>query len=361
MPDRIAARIVLFAGLTEWRDLTVTARYLTIVSPRAETVAMNPSDTREIGAGATEAAERIGHLVRETPLDHSPRFSAEVGAEVYFKLENLQHTGSFKLRGASNRLLTLTPEQRAVGCVAASSGNHGAAVAYAMQKLAVDGVIFVPEQTSTAKIDAIKSYGGDVRFFGTDGLDTETHARQYAEQHGMFYLSPYNDPAVIAGQGSCGVEIARQLPDVDSVYISVGGGGLISGVGSVLKSHNSDVRIVGCQPEASAVMAHSVEAGQIVDEPSEPTLSDGTAGGIEVDSITFDLCRAVTDEFVLVSEKQIADAMRQFIDLEHQLIEGAAAVAVAAILAQKDALQGRKVVALICGRNVSRATLKQIL
>lgn len=318
-------------------------------------------NSARVAEAAADAASRISDLVRQTPLDFSPRFSDVTGVEIYFKLENLQHTGSFKLRGAANRLKTLTPEQRAAGCVAASSGNHGAAVAYAMRKVDVDGVIFVPENTSPAKIDAIKSYGGDVRFFGTDGLDTETHARQYADQHGMFYLSPYNDAEVIAGQGTCGVEIATQLPNVDSVYIAVGGGGLISGVGSVLKSRNADVRIVGCQPEASAVMAHSIEAGHVVDEPSQPTLSDGTAGGVEADSISFDLCRAVTDEFVLVSEERIADAMRQFIDLEHQLIEGAAAVAVAAMLAQKDANQARKVVVLICGGNVSRATLRKIL
>lgn len=322
---------------------------------------MSPTDTTGVAAAAVDAANRIGTLVRETPLDHSPRFSRLVGAEVYLKLENLQYTGSFKLRGAANRLMTLAPEQRATGCVAASSGNHGAAVAYAMQKLGVDGVIFVPEQTSPAKTDAIKSFDGDVRFFGTDGLDTETHARQYAEQHGMFYLSPYNDAEVIAGQGSCGVEIATQLPDADSVYIAVGGGGLISGIGSVLKSHNPDIRIIGCQPEASAVMAHSVEAGHIVDEPSGLTLSDGTAGGVEQDAITFDLCRELIDEFVLVDEEHIAAAMRQFIDLEHQLVEGAAGVALAAMMSQKEHLQGLKVVVLICGGNISRDTLKRIL
>lgn len=322
---------------------------------------MSSPDTTGLAAAAVDAANRIGTLVRETPLDHSPRLSTLAGAEVYLKLENLQFTGSFKLRGAANRLMTLTPEQRAMGCVAASSGNHGAAVAFAMQKLGVDGVIFVPEQTSPAKVDAIKSYGGDVRFFGTDGLDTETHARQYAEQHGMFYLSPYNDAEVIAGQGTCGVEIATQLPDADAIYIAVGGGGLISGVGSVLKRHNPNVRIIGCQPEASAVMAHSVDAGHIVEEPSRPTLSDGTAGGIEPDAITFDLCRELIDEFVLVDEDQIATAMRQFIDLEHQLVEGAAGVALAAMMSQKEQLQGRKVVVLICGGNISRDTLKQIL
>ena len=335
--------------------------YLTIDGRTNETAGMVEMNRSRVAAAAADAAGRISDLVRQTPLDFSPAFSAATGADVYFKLENLQHTGSFKLRGAGNRLMTLTPGQRAAGCVAASSGNHGAAVAYAMQMIGVEGVIFVPENTSPAKIGAIRSYGGDVRFFGTDGLDTETHARQYADEQGMFYLSPYNDADVIAGQGTCGVEIATQLPDVDTVYVAVGGGGLISGVGSVLKSNAAEVRIVGCQPEASAVMAHSIEAGHIVDEPSQPTLSDGTAGGIEADSITFDLCRAVTDEFVLVSEEQIADAMRQFIDLQHQLIEGAAAVAVAAMLAQKDTIEASKVVVLICGGNVSRDTLKQIL
>ena len=151
-----------------------------------------PSAT-EIATAACQAADRISDLVRETPLDYSPIFSDKTGAEIWFKQENLQHTGSFKLRGAANRLMTLAPEQLAAGCVAASSGNHGAAVAYAMQKLGVHGVIFVPEQTASTKVDAIRSYGGDVRFFGSDGLDTELHARDYAERNDMFYLSPYND------------------------------------------------------------------------------------------------------------------------------------------------------------------------
>lgn len=316
---------------------------------------------RETAVAAEHAAQRIAGLVRETPLDYSPRFSAESGAEVFFKLENLQHTGSFKLRGAANRLMTLSAEQAAAGCVAASSGNHGAAVAYAMQKLNVGGIVFVPEQTSPAKVDAIKSYGGDVRFFGTDGLDTELHAREHAAEHGMFYLSPYNDAEVIAGQGSCGIEIIAQAPDIDTLFVAVGGGGLVSGVGSVLKSHNPDVRVIGCQPEASAVMARSVAAGHVIEEPSRPTLSDGTAGGVEQDSITFELCRALVDEFVLVDEESVAAAIRGFIDFEQQLIEGAAGVALAAMLAQKRDLAGRKIVVLICGGNISRATLKRVL
>jgi len=273
------------------------------------------------------AANRIGPNIRETALDHSPYFSELTGANVYMKLENLQYTGSFKLRGAFNKLLSLTPDQRRAGCVTASSGNHGAAIAFAMKKLGITGVIFVPEQTSSAKVDAIKRSGGDVRLFGTDGLDTETHAREFAKKNDMVYLSPYNDADVIAGQGSVGVELAKQFPNFDAVFIAVGGGGLISGIGAFLKSVNPDVEIVSCQPAASAVMTESVKAGEILDLPSDPTLSDGTAGGIEADAITFDICRDVISRFVVVSEEQIAHAMREFIDSHHMLLEGAAGVA----------------------------------
>lgn len=314
----------------------------------------------QVAAAAHAAANRIGDIVYTTPLERSPVFSDAAGAEVYFKLENLQHTGSFKLRGAANRLMTLSDEQRMQGCVAASSGNHGAGVAYAMQKLGLTGVIFVPEFTSAAKIDAIRQYGGDVRIFGTDGLDTEIHARAYAAEHGMRYVPPYNDPEVIAGQGTCGVEIAVQAADIDTLFVAVGGGGLISGVGSVLKTHNPAMRIYGCQPSASAVMAKSIGAGRILELPSMATLSDGTAGGIETDSITFELCRDIVDDFILVSENEIAAAMRQYMDAHEHVIEGAAGVAIAALLARPDLTRKRKIGVIICGGNVSEATLKSI-
>jgi len=312
---------------------------------------------QSVAASAERAAKRITELVQETPLEYSPFFSKQFSADVYLKLENEQRTGSFKLRGASNRLMTLSPEQRAKGCVAASSGNHGAAVAYAMRALDTSGVIFVPQQTSKAKVEAIRSYGGEVRFFGNDGLDTEQHAREYAISNGMFYLSPYNDAEVIAGQGSCGIEIAKQMHDADVVFIAVGGGGLISGLGSVLKTRNPDIRIIGCQPEASAVMAKSVQAGRILDMPSEPTLSDGTAGGIEAEAITFELCRQLVDEFVLVSEAQIAQAMREFSAEQQSEIEGAAGVAIAALNHCRESITGKKVVIVICGGNISQETL----
>lgn len=316
------------------------------------------SDT---AAAATEAAERAADYIVCTPLKRSAAFSEVLAADVYFKLENRQTTGSFKLRGATNRLLTLDPTQREQGCVAASSGNHGAAVACAMQTQGVSGVIFVPEHTSPVKIDKIRSYGGDVRLFGTDGLDTEEHARDYASRNGMFYLSPYNDEQVVAGQGTCGIEIARELPDVDAVFIAVGGGGLIGGVGAVLKAHNPDIRVFGCQPLASPVMMRSIEAGEIIDMPSEPTLSDGTAGGIEQGAVTFELNQAVVDEWVAVDEARIAAAMRKFMDAEGDVIEGAAGVAVAGMLARRDELTGKKVVAIICGGNISDDQLKDCL
>lgn len=284
-----------------------------------------------------------------------------LGAEVYLKLENRQTTGSFKLRGATHRLITLGDRQRRAGCVAASSGNHGAAVACAMRELGIKGVIFVPEHTSSAKVAAIRDYGGDVRFFGSDGLDTEEHARQFAVERGMTYLSPYNDAAVIAGQGTCGVEIIDDLPGVETVFAAVGGGGLISGVGCVLRVHNPDIQIIACQPEASPVMARSIEAGRIVEMQSQPTLSDGTAGGIEAGAITFPLNQAVVDEYVLVGEEDIASAMRLYMDVESDRIEGAAGVAVAALLARRDAVRGKSVVVIICGGNISDKKLEDVL
>jgi len=269
----------------------------------------------ETAARAHQAAERIADHVRRTPLRRSKSFSEDLGADVYFKLENDQATGSFKLRGATNRLLTLSDEQRALGCVAASSGNHGAAVACAMQKFGVAGIIFVPEQTSKAKVEKIRSYGGDVRFFGTDGLDTEQHAREFAESHSMFYLSPYNDEEVIAGQGTW---------------------------------------------LASPVMTRSIEVGEILDMPSEPTLSDGTAGGIEAGAVTFPLSQAVVDDWILVDEQQIGDAMRVYMACEDDVIEGAAGVAVAGLLARRDMIKGQKVAVIICGGNISAEILTSV-
>jgi threonine dehydratase len=308
------------------------------------------------------AAERIGPYVRVTPLDHSLALSQQTGADVYLKLENQQYTGSFKVRGALSKLLALTAEQRAAGVVTASSGNHGAGVAFGLRQLGLPGVIFVPEHAAPTKVAAIRRYGGEVRFFGVDGVDTELFARQYADERGLTFISPYNDWDVVAGQGTIGLELAQQLPELDAVFVAVGGGGLISGIAGYLKAHaNKPVTVIGCQPENSAVMSASVAAGQILDMPSLPTLSDGTAGGIEPGAVTFELCRALVDQYVLVSEAEIGAAVRLAIETHHQLIEGAAGVAVAAFLKTAEQWHGKRVAIVLCGANISLEALRAVL
>ena len=307
------------------------------------------------------AAGRVYPHVRKTRLEHSPHFSELTGANVYLKLENLQHTGSFKARGAFNKLLSLSEDELAAGCVTASSGNHGAASAYAMSRIGARGVIFVPEGTSSSKIAGIRRYGGDVQFHGQESGESETRARQYAAENNMTYISPYNDLAVIGGQGTCGIEIAADLPGVDAVFVSVGGGGLIAGIGTYLKSVRSSITVVGCLPEASPAMAKAIEAGKIVECEHRPTLSDGTAGSIEENAVTFPICQSVIDEVELVDEVSIAAAMREFIDGHSMLLEGSAGVALAALQARADEFKGRDVVVVICGANISRETLKTVL
>tara|TARA_B110000008_G_scaffold81795_1_gene83555 strand:+ start:15401 stop:16294 length:894 start_codon:yes stop_codon:yes gene_type:complete len=296
-----------------------------------------------------------------TPLEYSSYYSDISGAEVWLKLENLQVTGSFKARGAFNKTLSLNEYQKSVGCVTASSGNHGAASANAMKELEITGLVFLPEKTSSIKVDAIKRAGCEVRFFGKDGVDTEIYARQYAFDNNLTFLSPYNDEEVIAGQGTCGKEIIDCLPDCDAVFVAVGGGGLISGIAGYMKSKSPNIDIIGCQPEASAVMAHSIDSGKIIEIESNPTLSDGTAGGIEKDAITFDLCKNLVDYYELISEKQIVENIQTFIDTHRMLIEGAAAVALAGFLANKERYVGKKVVVVVCGGNIARKTLASII
>ena len=348
------------------------------------------------------AEQRIRPHIRETPLDPSPILSELGGANVWVKLENLQYTGSFKLRGATNKVLSLTAEERAAGVVTASSGNHGAAVAYSLQKLGASGTIFVPEIVSPAKETMIRRYGAQIRKIGNDSAISEAEARIYAEKQGLVYISPYNDPQVIGGQGTIGVEIGRQLrpqplpsppllregtvtgdvTNVDlsvtipslrvpsgrgglgrgpAVFISLGGGGLISGIATYLKTLDPTVQIIACSPTNSAVMQHSVAAGRIIDEESLDTLSDGTAGGVEPGAITFELVRDLVDSYVDVAEDEIAAAMRLFMEHHHMMIEGSAGVAIAGYLRLKEQFVGRDVVIVICGANISLAKLTTVL
>jgi len=313
-------------------------------------------------AGEVISAEKaIRPYIRETYLEYSSFYSRMTGAEVYFKLENLQHTGSFKLRGAMNKLLSLTDQEKGRGVVTASTGNHGAAMAYSLGKLNATGIVFVPDGASADKVQAIQRLGAQVRYFGDDTAVTEAHARQYAREKGLTYIPPYNDLQVIGGQGTIAVELAKQLDRIDVVFVALGGGGLISGVAGWLKSIQPEVKVIGCSPENSQVMIQSIKAGKILDLPSLPTISDGTAGGVEPGSITFELCRDLVDAYETVTEEQIKDSLKQYLQVHHMLIEGAAAVALAACLKQAGRLAGKNVVIVLCGANISLAMLKAVL
>ena len=309
----------------------------------------------------TEAAERIRPYVRCTILDPSTYYSQRTGAEVYFKCENLQHTGSFKARGALNKILSLPADERLKGIVTASTGNHGAACAFAMQQVGAGGIVFVPETAVQTKLATIRRLGAEIRTYGTDSVETEKHARDFAYLHDMTYVPPYNDPFIVGGQGTVGVELWQQLPELDAVLIAVGGGGLIGGVAAFLKSVRPTIQIIGCSPENSQVMAQSVAAGELLDLPSLPTLSDGTAGGVEANSITFPLCRDFVDRYISVTEEEIAANLREFMDAQHMLIEGSAAVPIAALLKMTDQLRGARVAIVLCGANISLDTLRQVL
>jgi threonine dehydratase len=307
------------------------------------------------------AEKRIRPHVRRTFLEHSAHFSKLAGAEVHFKLENLQHTGSFKVRGAINKVLSLTMEQMARGVVTASTGNHGLAVTFALRSLGASGTIFVPENASPNKVGAIRRLGAEVQTAGEDPVEAEAHARSYAAERGAAYVPPYNDPLIIGGQGTIGFELEQQLDEFDALFVSLGGGGLISGIAGYIKSVRPEVDVIGCSPENSRVMIESVKAGRILEMPSLPTISDGTAGGVEEDSITFELCRSLVDEYVTVSEDEIRESLRLFMRSHHMLIEGAAAVAVASLGKLRRAYRGKKVVIVICGANIDLDTLKSVL
>lgn len=307
------------------------------------------------------AEKRIRPFVRETPLDYSIALSRATGCNVYLKCENLQFTGAFKVRGAMNKLLSLTEDQRERGIVTASTGNHGTAVAFGLNKLNLHGTVFVPENASPTKIDNIRNYQVNLKYFGTDAIQTELHALEYAKQHNMVYISPYNDEQVIAGQGTIGLEISKQLNQIDAVFVSIGGGGLISGIAGYLKSVSPHINIIGCLPKNSPVMSESIKAGRIIEMETQPTVSDATAGGIEPDTITFPLCQQFVDDYSLASEDEIKQAMLTLIKTQHLLAEGASGVALAAMLQNCRRLQHKNVVVVLSGGNVSLDVLKTIL
>jgi len=299
--------------------------------------------------------------VRETPLDVSGVFSEQTGATILLKCEHLQRSGSFKLRGALNRVLSLNDEERKHGVIAASSGNHGIAVAQAARGASVNATIYLPASVSSLKLSNMKRLGANVVVVPGNYAESEKAAREAAERESKTFLSPYSDPYVIAGQGTIGLELAEQCHDLAAVFACVGGGALIGGIGSYLKAVRPDVKIVGCWAENAPAMYECLQKGQIFDVPERDTLSDGSAGAIEKGAITFPICQQVIDRHVLVSETEIAESMRDMATHERFMIEGAAGVAVAAALKTASDYRGGTVAVVICGRNVALDTFRAAL
>lgn len=308
-----------------------------------------------------DAEKRIREHVRETPVEASPTLSQLGNCRVYLKLESSQITGSFKLRGAVNKFLSLNTDERKGDLITASSGNHAAAFAHTLDKFGGKGTIYLPENAAQAKVKALQQTGVKLKLYGDDCIKSETLARETAEQKGQMYVSPYNDPKIIGGQGTIGIELLRQIENIDTVLVPVGGGGLISGIAGYLKAMDKNIEIIGCQPENSAVMHASIQAGKILDMESKPTLADGTAGGMDPDSITFDICRKFVDDFILVSEEEIKEAIRFIIDKHQILIEGAAALSTAAFMKERKRFTGKSVVLIISGKKISLDQLKEVL
>ena len=304
--------------------------------------------------------KRSNPHIRHTPLEHSPYLSNLASANVFLKLDNIQKTGSFKFRGAISKMTSMSDQEKSNGVVTASTGNHGAACSLAMSTLQIKGKIVVPENVHKNKVENILNLGGEVEYYGDDCIDAEERAQEISKTTGATYISPYNDEAIVCGQGTMGLEIWEDLKGVDAVFISVGGGGLISGVGGYLKSMNESIQVYGVSPEKSCVMYESLKAGKQLDLPSEPTLSDGTAGGVEFGSMTFEMCKEIIDDFSIVSEEEIAKGIQIGVEKHHQLIEGAAGTAIAGFMKQKDKFKDKTVVLVMCGGNISGAVLKSI-
>ncbi len=322
------------------------------------TLTFSPTDAaREVAL----AEPRIRRYVRETPLEAAPLLSRETGADVHLKLECVQVTGSFKARGAFNKLLSLDEAERGRGIVAASTGNHGLATAHALALLGIAGEIFLPSSVSPAKLEGLKARGARVRLVDDDPGVVETVARRDAERTGRVYVSPYNDPRVIGGQGTVAVELLRQLDGLDVVFVPVGGGGLIGGIAAHLKAQAPKVHVVGCQPAACPIMEESVKAGRIVELPSGPSLSDATVGLVEAGAITLPVCQACVDEWMVLDEPAIRTALRLVLERQSLLIEGAAALPVAGLLAAGRRWQGARVALVLSGSHIALPTLAGVL
>ncbi len=315
------------------------------------------------GKEVQRAVRRLADQGLNTPMREA--LALEPGGSLLLKMESFQPTGSFKIRGATNRILALTDEERSRGVIAASTGNHGAAVAYAAQKAGVSAQVVIPEPTPEGRAAAIRSRGATVIRHGAECGEAEAHARELSRTSGRVFLSPYNDPLVMSGQGTLAVESPEDWEGVQRVYVSVGGGGLIGGVAASLKTQWPDIEIIGCSPAASYPMHASVAAGQgeVVDTPHLETLSLATAGALEPGTVTLPPCQQGVDRWLLVEEAEIAAGVRDLILEERLLVEGAVGVALAGWRAERAAglVDDGKSVVIVCGGNLDGEHLKNLL
>jgi len=300
-----------------------------------------------------EARKRIAPYILRTPLVFSPALSGLLGAEIFLKLENLQEVGAFKIRGAANRILSLSDDERKRGVTTYSTGNHAQAVACMASKLGIGAAVCVSERVPAAKLEAIRRWGADVRIAGTSQDDAEEYCRELARREGMTVVDPFDDPFVIAGQGTIGLEILEDLPGVDTVVVPTSGGGLISGIALATKANNPGIRVTGVSMEKGAVMYESIKAGRPVVLEESDTLADSLLGGIGLENrYTFPLVRRLVDKISLVPEKDIAEGMAFLLRKHKIMVEGAAATGPGALLSGI-VPPGARTAVVITGCNVS--------
>jgi threonine dehydratase len=298
------------------------------------------------------ARSRVAPFVRHTPLE----FSRELGA--HLKLENLQRTGSFKLRGALNRVLALTEEEKRRGVVAASAGNHAQGVAFGCARVGVSALVVMPEATPRTKVEATRSYGIEIKLFGATYDDAEAKARRIERESGRVFISPYNDPLIIAGQGTVALEILEDLPDVAQVLVPVGSGGLISGVGVTLKAVNPAIRVIGVTSRATPAMFNQLKGERL---PQLPTIAEGLSGEVEPGALTLDIVPQVTDDVLLVEEEDICAAIAWLVEAHHLIAEGSGAVGIATLRKQPDLASAGPTVVIVTGGNLDIEELRRLI
>jgi threonine dehydratase len=307
-----------------------------------------------------EARERIQKQIYLSPFPYSETISGLTGNRVFFKLENLQMTGSFKERGALNRLLTLTPDEAKRGVIAASAGNHGMAVAFHSRRLDISATIVMPLHAPLIKVSRVRQYGAQIVLHGTDYDEAFAEAHRLAQKKGLTFIHAFNDPWVVAGQGTIGLELYEQNPDLDAVVVPVGGGGLIGGIALVLKTFNRKIRVIGVQAESVPSMKAALQRGRPIRLPPAVTIADGIAVRA-VGDMPLALVKKYVDDIVTVSEGEIANAVLLLLEIEKTVAEGAAAVSLAALMNKKAALTGCKVGLVISGGNIDMNLTSRII